>query len=980
MVDLSHPRLRQRRPSRLTGAYSPRPLIAVMGLGAILPMSAVTFVLLLPQMQDAYQQDLSILALVAVQQVQTGLGPDFVLALVANQTSRTRVLVGAGGFFTAAAAVLWLAGVFPNQVLLYAGAIGVVLGGGALTSTQNSLLCDYYPVSLRPRVILAQRAALVFGLTLLPLMVGILAYVSGWQASFFVLAAAALVFVVLAARLPEPVPAGGLAGGEPDRPEPPPEPATVPEAARVIATTRSLRLIYYSLPFLLGTVLGLTFYATAYYENVFHQDAAHRALLFGLAEPGAVVGLVIGMVVLPRRIADDPGRATRAIAWLAVAAAAGAACLALAPDVAVAYAAQLVFASASAVVIAGVYAMLSVALPTRMLTLGFGLSTVWLTFGALIIGPPGGVPTINSLITNAFGYRASFWIFVPLFVIGASLLRSASRFVAEDIAKRRITEVADAVLRRERADGTGDLLMIRSLDAGYDGVQVVFGVDLDVGDGEMVAVLGTNGAGKSTLMRAISGLVVPTAGEVMFDGKAITTYEAYRITEAGILQVPGGRGIFPGLTVAECLRVAGWLYDADDQDLARATATVLDYFPVLSHRWHTPAGSLSGGEQQMLSLSMAFIAKPKLLIIDELSLGLAPTVIENLLGIVKGIHDGGTAVILVEQSINLALRLCDRAIFMEKGQVVFSGPTADLLDRQDIVRAVLLGGADDPSTDTTPAVRFNSADLDLVPAADGALDSHDAVLSARGLYQRFGGVVAVDDVDLDLYSGEILGLLGPNGAGKTTIFELLSGERRSQRGRITMGKDDITSWPAYRRAEHGLARSFQAARLWPGLTVHESVIMAISHHTSSPGAAAAMLCLPTVRRSERRLRQAADEILEPLGLAQYSDQLTSDLSTGVRRILELAVIIAMSPSIVLLDEPSAGLAQAETEAMAPVLLETKRRLDCSMILIEHDMRLLRQLADRAIALDVGSVVTSGYPEDVLNHPLVIESYLGVAAP
>ena len=637
---------------------------------------------------------------------------------------------------------------------------------------------------------------------------------------------------------------------------------------------------------------------------------------------------------------------------------------------------QLVFASASAVVIAGVYAMLSVALPTRMLTLGFGLSTVWLTFGALLIGPPAGVPTINSLITTTFGYRASFWVFVPLFLIGASLLRSASRFVVEDIAKRKITEAADATVRQQRADGTGSLLMVRSLDAGYDGVQVVFGVDLDVGDGEMVAVLGTNGAGKSTLMRAISGLVVPTAGEVMFDGQAITTYEAYRITEAGILQVPGGRGIFPGLTVAECLRVAGWLYDTDDQDLARATETVLEYFPVLSRRWHIPAGSLSGGEQQMLSLSMAFIAKPKLLIIDELSLGLAPTVIESLLGIVKGIHDQGTAVILVEQSINLALRLCDRAIFMEKGQVVFSGSTADLLDRQDIVRAVLLGGAEDSPAETTPAFTVDKTDFAL--PAGALLDSHHAVLSARGLYQRFGGVIAVDDVDLDLYRGEILGLLGPNGAGKTTIFELLSGERRSERGRITMGEDDITSWAAYRRAKHGLARSFQAARLWPGLTVHESVTMAISHRISSPGAASAMLCLPTVRRSERRLRQAADEILEPLGLAQYADQLTSDLSTGERRLLELAVIIAMGPRIILLDEPSAGLAQAETEAMAPVLLETKRRLDCSMILIEHDMGLLRRLADRAIALDAGAVITTGNPEDVLNHPYVIESYLGVA--
>jgi branched-chain amino acid transport system ATP-binding protein len=301
-----------------------------------------------------------------------------------------------------------------------------------------------------------------------------------------------------------------------------------------------------------------------------------------------------------------------------------------------------------------------------------------------------------------------------------------------------------------------------------------------------------------------------------------------------------------------------------------------------------------------------------------------------------------------------------------------------LLDRQDIVRAVLLGGANDSPTDTTPSVTVNGADL--APPAGASLDSRHVVLSARGLYRRFGGVVAVDDVDLDLYRGEILGLLGPNGAGKTTIFELLSGEQRSERGRITMEGDDITSWPAYRRAEHGLGRSFQAARLWPGLTVHESVIAAISHHTSSPGAAAAMLCLPNVGRTERRMRRAADEILEPFGLTQYADQLTSDLSTGERRLLELAVIIATGPSIVLLDEPSAGLAQAETEAMAPVLLETKRRLDCSMILIEHDMALLRQLADRAIALDLGAVVATGNPEDVLNHPVVIESYLGVAVP
>jgi branched-chain amino acid transport system ATP-binding protein len=927
--------------SRITAPYSVRPLVAVMGLGAMLPMSAAVFVLSLPSVQDAYHLGLPILVLIAAQQIQLGLTLDLPVAIAASRTTRTGALCAVGSFFALAAVALWLAGLFPNQVLLYCAIIAVVIGAGALTSTQNGLLCDYYPAAMRPRVILAQRAAVVLGLSLCPPLVALLSLAFGWEAPFLVLAIGALIFVVVAARLPTPAPLGGAPLDIPQQPAD--EPATLPEAARALFTTPSLRLLYYSLPFLLGTVLGLSFYVSAYYENVFHQDAAQRALLLGLAEPGAVVALLVGLAILPKRVQADPGAALRLLAALALVAGLAAGGLALAPDVVVAFLAQLVFSAACALVISGIYAVLSVALPTRMLTLGFGLSTLWLGFGAFFIAPRGGFPTLNGLITDAFGYRASMWIFLPLFAIGARLLSGAGRYAAEDIDKRKVTEAADAIVRRARADGTAQLLMIRSLDAGYDGVQILFGVDLDVADGEMVAVLGTNGAGKSTLMRAVSGLVVPSAGEVLFDGRAITTYEAHRIAEAGILQVPGGRGIFPGLSVGECLRVAGWLYEKEPDRLAQATEAVLAYFPVLERRWHTLAGSLSGGEQQMLSLSMAFIAKPRLLIIDELSLGLAPTVIESLLDIVTGIHAQGTAVILVEQSVNLALRLCERAIFMEKGRVVFSGPTAELL---------------------VPPAPVLSA----------------PILSARGLSQRFGGVVAVDQVDLDLFEGEILGLIGPNGAGKTTLFELLSGELPARQGVITMGDIDITSWPAFRRAAHGLGRSFQSARLWPGLTVHESVVVALSEKADTPGTVAAMLCLPTVRQSERRVRQAADDILEELGLAEFSDQLTSDLSTGTRRLLELAVIVAMGPRIVLLDEPSAGLAQAETEAMAPVLLETKRRLHCSMMLIEHDMGLLRRLADRAIALDVGAVVAVGDPEDVLNHPQVIESYLGVAAP
>ena len=315
-------------------------------------------------------------------------------------------------------------------------------------------------------------------------------------------------------------------------------------------------------------------------------------------------------------------------------------------------------------------------------------------FGALIVGPVGAAgSTLAASLGKDFGYRAGVWTIFPFFIFGALILRSAGKVLAYDISKLEVSVAADIEVRRERAAGGGKLLMVRSLDAGYLGVRVLFGVNFDIDDGEMVAVLGTNGAGKSTLARSICGLLTPTAGEVLFDGEPITTIDASRIVNMGIVLVPGDRGIFPGLTTSENLRLAGWLYDKDPDHVTRATESVLNYFPILRQRAHTQSGSLSGGEQQMLSLAMAFIAEPRLLIIDELSLGLAPTVIESLLEIVKAIHERGTAVILIEQSVNLALRLTDRAVFMEKGQVVFAGPTAELVEHEEIVRAVMLDGA-----------------------------------------------------------------------------------------------------------------------------------------------------------------------------------------------------------------------------------------------------------------------------------------------
>src|SRR3954471_5270227 len=219
------------------------------------------------------------------------------------------------------------------------------------------------------------------------------------------------------------------------------------------------------------------------------------------------------------------------------------------------------------------------------------------------------------------------------------------------------------------------MLVCRGIDVAYDGVQVLFGVDLEVRRGEVLALLGTNGAGKSTLLKAISGLIEPAAGTVTLDGVDVTGVGPNAMARRRVVQVPGGRGIFPTLTVAEHMRAAAWLHRTDRERVERITAEICERFPRLAERWDQMAGNLSGGEQQQLAIGMALLADPVLLIIDELSLGLAPKIVEELLDLVRDINASGVAVVLVEQSVNLALTVADRAYFMEKGEVRFEGPT-----------------------------------------------------------------------------------------------------------------------------------------------------------------------------------------------------------------------------------------------------------------------------------------------------------------
>jgi branched-chain amino acid transport system ATP-binding protein len=551
------------------------------------------------------------------------------------------------------------------------------------------------------------------------------------------------------------------------------------------------------------------------------------------------------------------------------------------------------------------------------------------------------------------------------------------------------------------------LLSATGLEVSYGRNKVLYGVDLQVDAGEVLAVLGTNGAGKSTILRAISGLTPPKRGKVLFAGQDVTGATPMRMARAGLAYMPGGRGIFPDLTVGENLRMATWVSRRDKAHCTAAVARALELFPALTTRLEDRAGLLSGGQQQMLALAQALVQGPvgqegrpgaRVLLIDELSLGLAPAIVTELLDVVRRLRDTGIAIVLVEQSAELALKVSDRAMFLEKGEVRFSGPALEILERGDLIRSVFLAGALEAADEDLPPVHNLPAEADGVQLAllhvtepappvavagaePGPLDGTDpaVAIAARGLRKTFGGVSAIAGVDLDVRPGEIVGLMGPNGAGKTTILDALSGFLVTDSGQVFLAGRDVTALTPQARAHLGLGRSFQDARLFPGLTVTETIAVSCERWVTSREPIAAALRLPASLLSEAEIFDRVERIIALLGLGVFRDRFAAQLSTGSRRLVEFGCLLAQEPDVLLLDEPAAGLARAEAEMMGPLLHRIREATGGALVIVEHDVGLLRRTCDRMIALESGRVVAEGHPDDVLADPTVIATYLGAPA-
>ncbi|HEU5082487.1 MAG TPA: MFS transporter [Acidimicrobiales bacterium] len=976
----------RQRLAAVTAGASTTPLLVLFGLNFVDELDQILFGIATPEIRDDLALSDSGIILIAAAVAVFVLFAVLPVTYLADRFNRVRLVFFAALGWMTMSVLTGLAGWSGLVLLLVVARMGSGLGRTVNDPVHASLLTDYYEPDAQPKVFALHRAANPIS-RVTAVVIGAGAGLLGWQAMFLVLAAPTLLLIGAATRLPNPrrgattagvidlvdVGDGGdgvvdlvVAAREEEASEASGEEhVSFGEARRTLFAIPSMRRLYLG-SVMLGTgFLTIGTISALFFEEVYGFTPLMRGVQATFAGAGTLVGLQVGQRLASRAIAERRFDRLATITGLAfTAGAAGLVLMAAMPFALGSFVFSVVATAGFSAFQPAYYPLVALVTPGRIRTQAYGWSLIFVGVGGLV-----GSLFVGGLAESS--YRTAMVGLAVLVGLAGLCGATAARFVRRDVAQAQQALDLTADLEAARQAGADALLVCRGVEVAYDQVQVLFGVDMVVRQGECVALLGTNGAGKSTLLKAISGVVDPMGGTVLFEGRDITHLDAASTTAAGVIQVPGGKAVFPTLTVAEHLRAAGWLYRDDPAHLEAATAEVLETFPRLRERIDQMAGNLSGGEQQMLALGMAFIAKPKLLVIDELSLGLAPTIVEQLLGIVRRIQASGTAIVLVEQSINVALTVADRAYFMEKGEVRFEGPTAELLERDDIVRSVFLEGAGSVSTRT-----------DVGPEAVAVREREEIsregepVLALHGVTKRFGGITAVDDASFDLHRGEILGLIGPNGAGKTTIFDLVSGFLVPDDGRIRLDGVDITELGPDKRAWMGLGRSFQDARLAGSLTVAENIAIGLERHLEIRDHLASLLNLPLVVRQEEDVSWTVDDLIELMNLGAFRDKFVRELSTGSRRIVDLAMCVAHDPTVLLLDEPSSGIAQRETEALGPLLQRIQAETGCALLVIEHDMPLITGISDRMVALELGHPIVEGTPAQVVSDPRVVSSYLG----
>ncbi|TAL13431.1 MAG: MFS transporter [Frankiales bacterium] len=654
----------------------PKPAAAMFGLNAVDELDNATFIWLGPIIAESFDKGVGAFGIIGVLVLVVAPLVAVPVSLAADRRTRMPIALACAAtwavFSLASAAALTL-------TMLVLARIGSSLGRTVSYPVQLSLMADFYSPRVRAKALGVHAQANTVGAIFGALGAGAVAHFFGWRAAFVVLAIPTLLTILAVRKVAEPA-RGSYERRETEQALP------FREVFPRLYAIRSQRYVWFGGVYLVGAVLGSTLVLPFYFKETYDIGPFGVGVIGAVAGLGAMVATFIGARIAQDRLNEA---ARIGVRWIA----------------------SVCFAICGVLVLFGLAPTLWLAVPVLFVLFAlFGLVSPLLAAIGTLIAPPelrssayaigqviwllGAIPAlVIALIADRLGFGWAFAFAAVVLLRGTFHLLTIARYIDDDVA-RRDPEHVDTAARTDQ-DGSVLLLETKGLTVSYDGVQVLFGVDLRIRQGEIVALLGTNGAGKSTTLNAINGLVEPDGGNIWFDGTPITGEPPERTTARGIVQAPGGRGIFPGLTVEENLRLGAFLLRNDKALLSSRLEEVLEVFPALRPLLPQRAGALSGGQRQQLVLAQAFLLKPRLLLIDELSLGLAPVIVQELLATVRRLNREGVTIVLVEQSVNVALTLADRAYFMEKGQVRFEGPTSELLHRDDLLRSVFLGGRTD---------------------------------------------------------------------------------------------------------------------------------------------------------------------------------------------------------------------------------------------------------------------------------------------
>lgn len=649
------------------------PILVLFALNAVDEFDSQTFSLLGPEIADHFGVGVGVFGTITL--LVALLVPIVSIPVAYRADRRARMPLAIGG------ALVWAAfsvtsGLAPVLPLLILARVGSGFGKIVNEPVHGSLISDFYSVEARAKAFGLHSLANTAGTFVALVLSGFVAQLLGWRAPFILFAIPTVLAVLFARRLTEP---------ERGRWEVLETPTAPPlrDTLRRLWGIRSLRYQWIGGAFTGGSVFGVGVLLPFFLRDEFGVAPGLRGVLTGIGTALAAVAVVVGTAAIQRRVNQRPSEGLRLLCWAGVVAGVALGLMAVAPSLILVTLLIWIVMMVFAFVAPGLRAITAIVAPPEIRTSAFALGGLVALGGAFFA--VGGF-----VIGEAAGVRWALAFTAPLFLRGVLYFFKAADYLDDDVERLKPEHAARA---RQTSSGGPVLLEVAGVTVSYGPVQVLFGIDLEIRRGEIVALLGTNGAGKSTTLNAISGLIEPDTGNVWFEGEPITGAPPEQTVPLGIVQVPGGRGVFPGLSVEENLKMGSFLLRKDRARVNARMAEVLDLFPRLGERLQQAAGSLSGGERQMLTLAQSFLLQPKLLLIDELSLGLAPAVVQELLDAVRSMNAAGVSVVLVEQSVNIALTLADRAYFLEKGEVRFSGPTAELLDRPDLLRSVFLEGA-----------------------------------------------------------------------------------------------------------------------------------------------------------------------------------------------------------------------------------------------------------------------------------------------